>query len=262
MPLLFYGKGSQNMKDDFLRKRLLDLANQADRNGCYTFTDFLNEAEYAEYCAVKRELPNCGCTVWGGHEDADRVMPRFGSEEQLGYAEDFPIVCVAVEPAQEKFAEALSHRDILGAVMHLGIERAETGDILTDGKQGWLFCTPAIGDYICRELTRIRHTTVHCRITEQLPEAVAPHFERVTVQAASERLDGIIAKLYRISRGDGLALFRAGKIALGGAVTENSSYQLKAGERVSVRGYGKFRYVGIVGSTRKGNSIIALDRYV
>ena len=124
------------MKDDFFRKRVRDLAEQADRTGRFTFTDFLTEAEFAEFCAVKEQLPLCGWSVWGGHEDADRVMLRFGSEEQLGYAEDFPIVTVAVTPLQEKFAEALTHRDILGAIMHLGIERSEIGDILIGGKQG------------------------------------------------------------------------------------------------------------------------------
>ena len=250
------------MKDDFFRRRILDLAEQADRTGRYTFTDFLTAAEYAEYLAVRNQLPRCGCTVWGGHEDADRVMLRFGSEEQLGYTEEFPIVCVAVIPAQEKFAEQLSHRDILGAVMHLGIERGQTGDILTADKSAYLFCTPAMGEYICRELTRVRHTTVTCSITDRLPETAETHFESVTVQAASERIDGIIAKLYHISRGECLALFRAGKIALNGAVTENSSAQLKTGDVVSVRGCGKFRYAGITGTTRKGNQIIEAEKYV
>ena len=84
----------------------------------------------------------------------------------------------------------------------------------------------------------------------------------MTVQAASSRIDGLIAKLYHMSRGECLALFRAGKIALGGAVTENSSAQLKPGDVVSVRGCGKFRYAGVTGTTRKGNQLIALERFV
>ncbi|MBP0971969.1 MAG: hypothetical protein IKX57_01690 [Oscillospiraceae bacterium] len=250
------------MKDDFFRRRIIDLAEQADRTGRFTFTDFLTEAEYGEYLAVREQLPRCGCTVWGGHENADRVMLRFGSAEQLGYEEPFPIVCVAVQPVQEKFAEQLSHRDVLGAVMHLGIERGQTGDILTEGKAAYLFCTPAMGDYICREMTRVKHTTVCCTVTDTLPEAAETHYETVTVQAASSRIDGLIAKLYHMSRGECLALFRAGKVALGGAVTENSSAQLKPGDVVSVRGCGKFRYAGVTGTTRKGNQIIALERFV
>lgn len=250
------------MKDDFFRKRVRDLAEQTDRTGRFTFTDFLTEAEFAEFCAVKEQLPPCGWSVWGGHEDADRVMLRFGSEEQLGYAEDFPIVTVAVTPLQEKFAEALTHRDILGAIMHLGIERSEIGDILIGGKQGFVFCRPAMGAYICRELERIRHTSVQCALTDTLPESLGTHFEEMSVQAASERIDGVIAKLYHISRGNCLELFRSGRVFVGGAVIENTSYQLKPGDKVSVRGCGKFRYGGIAGTTRKGNLILTVEKYV
>ena len=189
-------------------------------------------------------------------------LRTIGDPDEMGYEAPFPITCVKISPLQQKFADELSHRDILGAVMHLGIERGQTGDILTVGKAAYLFCTPAMGEYICRELTRVRHTTVSCCITDKLPETAETHYESVTVQAASERIDGIIAKLYHISRGECLALFRAGKIALNGAVTENSSAQLKTGDVVSVRGCGKFRYAGITGTTRKGNQIIEVEKYV
>lgn len=43
------------MADDFFRKRLLDLASQAERTNRFTFTDFLNEAEQAEFHASARE---------------------------------------------------------------------------------------------------------------------------------------------------------------------------------------------------------------
>ena len=49
---------------------------------------------------------------------------------------------------------------------------------------------------------------------------------------------------------------------VGGAVIENTSYQLKPGDKVSVRGCGKFRYGGIAGTTRKGNLILTVEKYV
>lgn len=250
------------MKDDFFRKRIMDLAAQSDRSCRFTFTDFLTEAEYAEFCAVSSQLPPCGYSVSGGRADAGRVMIRFGSEENLGFAEDFPISCLHIAPLQEKFAEKLAHRDILGAVMHLGIERGEIGDILTEEKNAYLFCKTAMADYLCRELTRIRHTSVCCQVTDALPDAVSTHCEPGTVQAASARIDGVISKIYHISRGDCAALFRAGRVFVDGAVTENNSRVLKEGEKVSVRGYGKFRYLGISGTTRKGKTIVTFEKYV
>lgn len=247
--------------EDFFIRRLTDLAAQAERTFSFTYTGFVSEAEYAQYLAVRAQLP-CGSTAFGGHEDAERVMLRFGDAAQFGYDEPFPIVCVHIAPAQEKFADSLSHRDFLGAVMHLGIERSEIGDILVHEKHAYLFCREPMSAYICHNIDRIKHTTVRCEITETLPEAIQPKREHVTVQAASQRIDGVIAKLCRISRGDCNALFRAGKIFVNGMPTEQNSYQLREGDTVSVRGYGKFRFLGTEGTTRKGNLILALERYI
>ncbi len=248
--------------DDFTAKRLADLAAQSDRAGRFTFSDFLNEAEQSTYTQMQRELSYAGVTLWGGREDADRVMLRFGSADALGYEEAFPIACVEIAPAQEKFAEAVTHRDILGALMHLGIERGTLGDILLDGKTAYLLCKTDIAEYICRELDRVRHTTVQCRIIPEFPPALAARTEPRSVQIASERLDAVIAKLFHISRGDCLTLFHAKKVFLNGAVTESGSHAVKPGDRVSVRGYGKFRYTGVTGTTKKGNLIAGAEIYI
>lgn len=79
---------------------------------------------------------------------------------------------------------------------------------------------------------------------------------------ASERVDGVIAKIYRISRSDCLQLFRADKIFVNGRCIENSGLHLKEGDKVSVRGYGKFRFLGIAGLTRKGNYIVKYERFI
>lgn len=248
--------------EQFTARRIADLAEQADRMGHFTFTDFLGAAEYAEYLSIRPHLPPCGVTVSGGKEAAERVMLRFGDPESLGYEVPFPIAVVQITPRAEKFAEALTHRDVLGAVMHLGIERSVTGDILFDGKTAYLLCKEEMADFICRELTTVRHTAVRCEIADALPEGLGTKTEPVSVQIPSERTDAVIAKQYRLSRSEVLTLFAAKKVCLNGAVTERSSDVLKEGDTVSVRGYGKFRYAGLTGKTRKGNLIAELYVFV
>ncbi|MBQ5335035.1 MAG: hypothetical protein J6Z45_03720 [Oscillospiraceae bacterium] len=242
--------------EDFIRHRISDLAQQADRTGSFTFSPFLNEAELADYYALAPSLPNCGVTVWGGVADASRVMLRFGDPERLGYEVPFPIVCLKISPLQEKYADDLTHRDFLGAVMHLGLERDVIGDILVTAKTAFLFCQETVADYLCGELSRVRHTAVKCEPVSDAPEHLRPKYEEQTHQTASLRIDGVIAKVCRLSRSDCLTLFRAKKVFLNGRCTENSSTLLKEGDGVSVRGYGKFRFAGTAGTTRKGNLII------
>ena len=60
---------------------------------------------------------------------AERVVAGFG--EDLN-DEKFPIVCVCAKPLIQKFADELTHRDFLGALMNLGIKRELVGDIIVD----------------------------------------------------------------------------------------------------------------------------------
>lgn len=248
------------MEEQIIR-RLLDLANQAERTDSFTFSAFLGEADYADFCAAQRQFPNCGVTAWGGHEDAERLMLRFGDPERLGYAAEFPIVCLEIAPLQKKFADALTHRDFLGALMHLGISRAELGDLLVSDRTAYVFCTEKMAPYLCGELTRVRHTSVECRVTAQLPAELAVRVTQETVQTASLRADILIAKVFHISRGDCLDLIRAERVFLNGRTVTNASTVLKEGDRLSVRGCGKFRFCGVTGQTKKGNLLAAIERF-
>lgn len=250
------------MQDEMTIRRYIDLAEMSLKQGRFTFTPFLTEAECSDFYVARNTIPNAGVTIFGGYEDAERVMIRFGDADTLGWEEPFPICCVKISPLSMKFADALTHRDFLGAVMHLGLRRSEIGDILVDEKEAYLFCTPTMAEVLCRELTTVRHTTVRCEQTTELPVRLTQNRKEGEVQAASERIDGIIAKLCHISRSECLELFRRSLIFVNGRCVESSSYLLKEDDKVSVRGYGKFRYLGISGKTRKGNLIVKYEQYV
>ena len=64
------------------------------------------------------------------------------------------------------FADDLNHRDYLGSIMNLGIERDQIGDIITGEKEAYVFATPDIAEMMVKELIRIRHTSVKCEIVK------------------------------------------------------------------------------------------------
>jgi len=111
-------------------RRIQELEETSYRNSQFLFTDFLNEAEYADVLSLGE--PACRMSADGGHEGAERVIVRFGDPESFGYEESFPITILKIEPLLEKYADALTHRDFLGALVNLGIERRVLGDILID----------------------------------------------------------------------------------------------------------------------------------
>lgn len=235
-----------------LKSRLHDLARKSFQQNMFTFTGFLGLSEQDIFWQEEVNLRYAGYQLWGGSENCDRKMIRFGSVEELGYEEPFGITCVHITPLMEKFSDDFSHRDFLGALMNLGIERSTLGDIRVGHREAYLFCMDSIAGYVCDNLDQVKHTHVRCKIVEQMKEIPQEEPEAVIIQVASERIDAVIAKVYNKSRGDVLELFRSGKVYVGGRLCENNSRMLKEQEIVNVRGSGKFTYLGVKNETRKG----------
>ncbi len=246
--------------DEMFFHHLKDLSDKADRSGRFTFTDFLNLDEQNTLQSASRELIRYEC--FGGVAGCERAMARFGNPDEMVYKTPFPIVCVKISPLQQKFADELSHRDILGAVMNLGIERGCLGDIVLRDNVAYLFATERIAPFICENLTKVKHTSVKCEVTDAPPEGELFKTEAMTVNVSSLRADCVVAAVWRLSRGIAEKLFAAQKVFVNGRLTESGSAQLKENDIVSVRGTGRFVYKSVSGNSKKGRLFIEIEKYV
>ena len=244
-----------------LRMRMVDLAEKSYCNNQYTFTGFLSLAEQSEFYQIQREISHVDYTMWGGMEACERQMLRFGSEEMLGYEEPFPIKCICIEPLMQKFADKFTHRDFLGALMNLGMERSMLGDILVKNNTGYVYCVETMTEFIVNHLDKVKHTHVKCSISEGIA-GDGQKLEEKSVSVSSERIDGVIAKLYQMSRSSSLEHFRLKKVFVNGRLCENNSVALKSGDVVTVRGFGKFIYRGVSYMNKKGKLCIGVDMYI
>ena len=244
-----------------LKKRLLELAGRSYEHGIYTFTPFLGLSEQQAFYEIQRDLAYAGTGMEGGSPLCERKMIRFGAAENLGYEEPYPIACLKVEPVMPKFAEQLTHRDFLGAIMNLGIERSTVGDIFVREKEAVVFCQDSMAPYLTRQLTQVRHTQVKCAVTEAAVGLKAPQTEQLTLSVSSARIDAVVSRLYNLTRSQSAELFRAGRIYVNGRLAENNSYALKEGDNVTVRGFGRFLYTGEQGETRKGRVRAGVEVY-
>ena len=239
-----------------LKNRLLELAEKSYNRSIYTYTPFLGLSEQQVFHAVVKEVSYAGYDMNGGLDICERKIVRFGNPDNLGYDEPYPITHIELRPATPKFAEHLTHRDFLGAIMNLGIERSTIGDIFLKEQGAILFCHENIAGYIIDNLDKVKHTNIKCNIPEEEAVLEMPEPKTVSLTVASTRIDGIVAKLYNISRSGSQDLFRAGKIFVNGILIENTSCQLKENDAVTVRGYGKFVYYGQTGTSKKGKDRI------
>lgn len=251
----------QEKELQIFKNRLKDLAQKSFQQNMFTFTNFLGLNEQDAFWKMEEEVRHAGYTLCGGVEQTDRKMIRFGNKEELGYEVEFPIVCVHIKPLLAKFADKLSHRDFLGALMNLGIERSLLGDIKVGDKEAYLFCTESIAPFICENLTKIKHTNVQCIANADYADLPEEEPEKMIIQVASARVDVVISKVYNLSRGDCLDLFRAGKIFVNGRLCENNAKFLKGNEAVNARGFGKFIFVCEKGETKKGKINIEVNVY-
>ena len=254
---------SYNMinEEELLKKRIADLAQQADMQRIYTNTRFLSPLEQSLFLSVKNELPVQSC-LYGGIDSAIRKIAIFGSEEELGYAFEDPIRILHIRPKAEKFAEELSHRDYLGSLMALGIERELTGDIVVRGKEAWVFCLDSIADYLCEQLTQVRHTNVICdRTNGDVPE-LAPKFQSMQLNIASERMDLVVAAASGTSRDTAKKLLNDEKVFVNGRVITSAGHKINEGDELVIRGFGKFIYDGVSSTSRKGRCNISLRKYI
>lgn len=236
-----------------IKKRFEELYNRSYSRSFSVFTDFLNIDELSTLIQMK--LP---CTVFGGYDQAQRAVAGFG---EFVEEKDFPIVCVCISPVKEKFADELTHRDFLGALMNLGIKREMTGDIIVEGNTGYVFCLEQISEYIADNLNRVRHTAVSCEILQQAPDCVNKPPQQLELIVPSCRADAVVSAVFKLSRNEASRLFASRKIYINSITSENTSYQLKENDIVSVRGFGKFAFDGVLRKTKKDRLVISVAKY-
>lgn len=249
-------------EETLVRRHILDLAKKAWQQNVYQYTNFLSLAEQDLLYRMSRELDFISWETFGGSPSAERQMAGFGSEEEMGYPGVFPIALLEVSPMAEKFAEPLTHRDYLGALLNLGIERSLIGDIVVREKKAYVYCVDSIEAFLRENLTKVKHTYVKAQAVSLELEDVQPVLKPLRLNVASERLDVLTAALTGSSRSQVLELFRAKKIFVNGKVNENNSGTLKAGDVLSIRGTGKFIYDGVQAETRKGRAVVSVRQYV
>ena len=227
-------------------------------NGRHTFTDFLGLNELDLLLQIQKEVDYAGLSLFGGMEGCERVMARFGEDDGN---HDFPIVCVEARPADQRFADKLTHRDLLGALMNLEIAREKTGDIFIKENVAYLFLAKSVAPIVVQELTKAKHTTLRCVVLPSVPEGLCVRTEEKAVQVASLRADALVAAVFRLSREESLELFRSRLVFCDGRLQENNSGAAREGQLFSVRGFGRFRFVTILSESRKGKLNVRIELF-
>ena len=243
------------------KKRLDELACRAARSGRPQFTRFMDPPAFdAARAAANRA--GAQAAFWGGFEDAERRVAAFYADDPPVHA-DYPIAAVRIT-WNAKFSNP-GHRDLLGAVMALGIDRDTTGDIAMAEYHGEacaaLFALEDMAGYIAANLESAGRAAVRCAVTGDPPEIRPPEGQalRVTVQHA--RLDAVLAAGCRLSRSEAQRMIAAGLVKLNHVESLRADAKLAEGDLISARGFGRLRVDAFQGESRRGRLVVSLFRY-
>ena len=245
---------------DIFSNRIRELAALSWRRGIAIFSDFLDLYEQDLAQAQKPESLGVTVTRFGGFSSAERCVMGFSPDGPVK-GSDFPVDCIQISPTSEKFAQTLSHRDYLGAVLNLGIERQVTGDILVEDKMAYLFCLSKVSDYICEYLEQVSHTKVKAeKITspERLPSL---RFSQKTGSVASVRLDSLLSLAFGQSRSSLVGEIEQGQVFVNGRLITSPAFTPKENDLISVRHKGKFRFDEIGQRSKKGRIYVTISKY-
>ena len=245
-------------KEELFIKRIRELANMAYQRDITTFTDFLNLNE--QNILNSQNFHKLGVTAesFGGYENAERQMVAFHSDA-LTFTWEYPIDCIRLEPKAVKFSEDLTHRDYLGAILNLGVDRSVVGDILIEDHTASFFCLHRMTDFFLENLCRVRHTTVVASRIEDPGEFPQPP---ITDTCASVRLDSLIALAFGTSRSSIVHCIEEGLVFVNGKLITSNGYEPKEGDIISVRKKGRFIFDGVSRRTKKGRLGVRILLYI
>ena len=250
-----------NKEEILLRKRLIELSNQAYARDIVTFSDCLNLNELNILHTTPKDMFPAKYETYGGYESSERQMVSF-LPDALYYEYTYPVKVIEITPANTKFAEDLTHRDYLGSLMNLGVERCKMGDILLQENKTILFVREEISSYIAENLTRIRHTTVNTKILDTADISYEPRFQEIKGNVASIRLDTVLSVAFPMSRSKMCAFIENGKVFVNGKLITSNGYHLKENDIISIRGLGRIKFIEILSETRKGRYMISIYKYI
>lgn len=243
-------------EERLLLVRVCDRLERAMRREQPVSTFFLTPRERA---LTAQLLPQA--KFFGGTEGAERTvayyLPDYIAED--AWLSEGVLACLRVSFYEKN---ALTHRDMLGALMGAGLRRDAIGDIYVAEEHCDFFVLDELAQYLLDNLTSAGRTALKVRRLP-LSEVKKPpeRLRELRVTVSSLRLDGVLSAAFHVSRADAAQAVNAGRVTLNGAVCIKPDRQLAPQDVLALRGKGKLRILSLGGETKKGRQTVTVGIY-
>jgi RNA-binding protein YlmH len=249
-------------EDELLLSHALDQLQLCQRRSIPTHTGFLSPAQWTAVARLTEQVGGAELLTVGGYPEAERrrclFLPDYLSAECVDEAE-----YISALRLRWYHPNSLSHRDLLGSLMGLGLKRETLGDLLVGEESCDLLLLPELASYVRDNLERAGREALRIEAVSldslHFPEAKV---KRIRASVASLRLDAVAAACFGLSRSRLTELIRAGKVFVNHSPVQRPDLPMNAGDVFSCRGEGKGRLTEVGQTTRKGRVSVELERFV
>ena len=214
-------------------------------NGQPTF--FLDLGEAKE---VKRKFGKNKLNVFSPNRDSEKIIYYLDREPEVLLYE---IKC----------SNELRHQDILGTMYSLNISKEMYGDIILNDGRYFIYILKLFQNYFEMNFTKVRNSKIELvELDLDYLKDYERAYEELELIVSSERIDTIVSHLSGTSRAMIKEKVKDKEILLNNELLKNLSYTLKENDTFSIRKIGKFKYIGIIKTTKSGNYIVKILRYI
>ncbi len=252
-------KCAKNSEERLILARFIDKLEKTLKKNIPSNTDFLTPAERALTENVLKFYPEIRYEFFGGYENSERTVCIFMPD----WAEEADREIITVIETELYAEGALSHRDILGSLMGLGLVREKIGDIVIKDEKCQVIALDAVADIIVSQWEKAGRYGVK-PIKKELGAIIAPEPQIKTIKDTVKtlRLDSICAVGFSISRTRATELILGGKVSLNHIICTKTDKIVAEKDVFSCRGYGKCELREICGKSRKDRFLLEIDRYI
>lgn len=233
------------------------VASREKRQDKYSF--FLDERQQILCKSVLDSEKLDNYIFWGGYDDAQRKMIGLFPDKKSERTEGFPIKSICFTYRSDK---KLCHRDFLGSLMSLQIERKCIGDIIIGECKANVLVSESVADRALYEIDKIGRIGVKAEFGFDSSLSAEPELCEITTTVSSLRADCIVSAAVRTSRDKAAQMIKERGIVIDHFPFYKTDVQLKEGQTFSVRGCGKFILKSIDGVSKKDRLRITLCKYI
>jgi len=254
---------ARDSESRLLLGRVLDQEQRCRQRGIPTHTAFLSPAEQAVSAdLLMAAAPGAG-VLFGGYEGAERTVCVFLPDWQEAEDWDAADELAAIECAYPPTGAELTHRDLLGGLMGIGLTRERVGDILVGEKAAQLVCLRDAAPIILSQFDQAGRYRLKLREIPLGELAPAPAEVKLIHDTVSTlRLDAVLSSGFSLARGKAADAVTGGRVSLNHRECLKPDRAVAQGDVLTCRGLGKCVLKTVGGQSRKGRIIIEIERYL